>query len=94
MRIYKWSLQDTALQTLILPLGAQILTVQMQNDHPQLWALCEDQAVLTQPGQIRTIAIYETGSSLPDNPGAYIGTFQMQQGAVVCHVFAVGEEKP
>jgi len=86
MRIWKWTLKMTDLQTLELPQGSAILTVQMQGDMPQLWALCDES-----PGRKdkRHIAIYGTGNSIPDEAGDYIATFQMRGGALVFHAFEV-----
>lgn len=84
-RIHKWTLAVTDRQTLALPAHAQLLTIQLQHEHPQLWALVDTGA----PFEDRTIAIYGTGNPLPDKPGEYIATFQMDGGALVWHGFEV-----
>lgn len=83
MRIWKWSLRVVDEQTLELPEGAQILDVQIQDRMPQLWALVDS----TRPKRPRKIAIYGTGHPVPDNPGTYIASFQMNGGALVFHAF-------
>lgn len=87
MRIWKWPLVITDLQTVEIPSGSKLLTVQMQGDLPQLWALCDETAPLT----TRKIAIYGTGNQIPDKPGQYIATVQSDGGALVWHVFEEDE---
>lgn len=83
MRIWKWTLAITDRQTVEMPAGSRLLTVQMQGGHPQLWALCEETNFLIP----RQIAIYGTGNPIPDKPGQYVATFQSHGGALVWHVF-------
>ena len=67
-----------------MPEGARLLTVQIQDGMPQLWALVDEKAPIID----RTIATYGTGNSLPDGYlGEYIGTYQFGGGALVFHVF-------
>ena len=87
MRIYKYSLALLEHQTLMLPVGAQILTVQVQHgQEPCLWALVNPDA----PTQPRSIWMYGTGhpiyGSMADK--RYIGTIQLNQiGSLVFHFF-------
>ena len=83
MRIWKWPLTIADRQTIEMPSGAKLLTVQMQGERPQLWALCKE----ANPLIARKIAIYGTGNPMPDEPGQYIATFQSHGGALVWHVF-------
>lgn len=83
MRIWKWDLQVTDLQTVNVPIGAKLLTVQTQNSLPRLWALCNEQA----PRRALRIAMYGTGNPVDSYPGTYIATFQV--GDLVFHVFEV-----
>jgi hypothetical protein len=90
MRIWKWSLEVTDLQMVMIPAGAKLLDVQvqagpMQSRFAQLWALCDENA----PKEPRYIAIYGTGNPMPGEPGDYIATFQMRGGALVFHAFEV-----
>lgn len=68
-----------------MPAGSQVLCIQMQNDVPYLW-------VLVDPGNhnvIRSFVVRGTGHQLPDDPGKYIGTFQMDLGRLVFHLFEI-----
>ena len=85
MRIWKWPIQITDRQTVMMPAGAQVLTVQTQGGQPQLWALVDE--MQDAPKTPRKFAVYGTGNSLPENPGRYITTFQQYGGDLVWHVF-------
>jgi hypothetical protein len=77
--IYKYTLdsQDCTLQ---LPKGAEILTVQLQNQIPTLWALVNPMTVTEE----RHICIVGTGWQVEDNM-KYITTYM--DGYFVWHVF-------
>ena len=81
--IWKFTLKPNC--TLEMPIGAEILTVQEQYGHPQMWALVDRYA----DTELREFNIYGTGQDLPDSPGAHVGTFQLNGGAFVFHVFEV-----
>jgi len=85
MRIYKWMLDILDRQTVMMPRGAKLLDVQVQNATPCLWALCEPLA----PKESRCIAIYGTGRLLVGDPGEYIASFQLSGGALVFHAFEI-----
>ncbi|MCA2505430.1 MAG: hypothetical protein IM550_20380 [Microcystis sp. M54BS1] len=71
-------------QSLRLPQNAQILTIQVQNNKPQLWALVDKES----PIVIRHFRTYFTGEAMPDGDfGQYVGTYQLDNGCFVCHVF-------
>jgi hypothetical protein len=84
MSIWKWQL-DADVQTVMIPVGAKLLDVQMQGGACCMWGLCDEKA----DKQPRRIAIYGTGNPMPDNPGEYIATFQMHGGALVFHAFEI-----
>jgi hypothetical protein len=65
-----------------MPEGAEILTVQMQNGEPCLWALVDAHLPTTN----RKILIRGTGHDA-SGVGRYISTFQMKGGALVFHAF-------
>lgn len=82
--IWKFQIQIKDTQTVTMPYGAKILCVQLQNGVPCLWALC---LVKEQPWA-RTIDIFGTGHLINDMyTRTYIGTVQMEGGALVWHVF-------
>lgn len=85
MQIYKWKLEMTDRQTLMLPVGAKLLDVQMQKEDCCLWALCDDNA----KKEPRHIAIYGTGNPFQVENSNYLSTFQMPKRGLVFHVFEV-----
>ena len=77
--IYKYELrsQDASMK---LPLGAEILTVQLQDGRPMLWALVDPENVLVD----RFISTVGTGWQVEDSM-KYICTYM--EGYFVWHVF-------
>lgn len=84
--VQKYPLRVTDEQIIVMPEGAQILTVQTTDkdgDQPFIWALVD----VTKRMAGRTIYVVGTGHSFPVDAGKYIGTFQTQGGTGVWHVF-------
>lgn len=74
--------------TLELPKDARILTVQIQRETPQLWALVDSET----EKETRYFRLSGTGHPLGEDYlriTNYIGTFQMENGALVFHLFEV-----
>lgn len=65
-----------------MPEGAEVLTVQIQNGEPHIWALVDTE----KPRKLRSFEIVGTGQPA-DNLGRYVGT--VQDGSFVWHVFEV-----
>lgn len=86
--IWKFPLETSDEQEVTMPAGSQILCVQMQGQMMCLWAKVDQ---YTTERERRHILIRGTGHRLDGNEGLYIGTVQMQGGALVWHVF---EEAP
>jgi len=81
--VWKFNLQAIDKQEIQIPVGAELLTVQLQNGEPCLWARVDtDQLVET-----RQIEIHGTGHELPDTTRKYIGTYQMANDTLIFHVF-------
>lgn len=84
--IWKYELQTTGSQAIEMPIGAEILTVQTQNDIPCLWALVHPK----ESKEMRFIDVYGTGHNVPfgmQEIKKYIGTYQLHGGTLVFHVF-------
>ena len=85
-KIYKYNLRIEDQQVIQMPIGAKILTVQVQKGQVQLWALVNPEI----PTQARTIEIIGTGNPINDDivgERNYIATFQLHDGSLVFHVF-------
>lgn len=67
-----------------MPKKAKVLTVQVQRDIPCIWAVVDPSA----DREVRRFVIVGTGHSM-NRKGPYIGTFQLEGGALVFHVFEV-----
>lgn len=93
--LWRFSLTPAARQTLALPLGAAIVSVQWHAGAGAicLWAWCDPGEPRTEPREFRTLM---TGESVPDREEeafGFLATVQMPDG-IVAHVFedfAAGE---
>ncbi len=74
--IYKYPLQIVDQQTLYLPKGAELLSVQEQDRQLMLWAIVD----LSAPVEPRLFSVYGTGNSFYSDTmrARYIGTAQIQ----------------
>lgn len=82
MNIYKYPL-TSMFNRIEMPEGAKILTMQLQNGTPCIWALVEPNAPKTE----RIFEVLVTGIGFKDSPATYIGTYQF--GGFVGHVFEI-----
>ena len=85
MKIFKYPLEDEDQQQIMLPVNAEILTVQMQGNTLCLWAKVDETAHLENRREERTIEQLGTGWPLNDDKRRYLGT--IQRGPLVWHVF-------
>lgn len=87
MKVFKYQLNspfygaETKVQ---MPIGATVLSAQMQKDVVSIWALVDE---TTNKFDNRTFCVYGTGWSMPEEPGLYVGTVQTSDGSLVFHVF-------
>ena len=84
--IWKFELETTDNQTIEMPVNAEILTVQTQNEIPCIWALVDP----TETKVKRFIEVFGTGHDIHYDMGVsrnYLGTYQLQGGSSVFHVF-------
>ena len=82
-KIYKYPVGIKGSQGVMMPVGAEILTVQVQNGTPCLWALVD----IDKPVVMRHIHTYGTGHDIEPADYDYIGTYQLYDGQAVFHVF-------
>lgn len=86
--IYKYSISIANHYTIAMPKGAQILTVQVQNGDPFIYALVDP----NQPKHEQAFMVFDTGQSISDdilNTYAYIGMFRFN--ILVYHLFSEKE---
>lgn len=85
--IWKYKLEPGT-NTVTMPNGAKILCVQTQSNAPVMWALVDP----NEDGKDRVFEVVDTGWPFPDNQERkYIGTFQLDRGFLVFHVFEIIE---
>lgn len=95
--IYRYPLDITSAQAVKVPLGAEVLTVQMQAGTLQMWVLVDQDVIDLALEEYKTIGVFGTGHSMPDEckKSTYINTFQIGDsvlGGLVFHAFDLGEE--
>jgi len=90
MQIWKYPLEVTDVQDLLMPEGSEILSVQVQLATACIWAM-GDEHNLRVPRRIR---IYGTGHPMQGPFGRFIGTFQIHHADshLVFHVFEIPVE--
>jgi len=84
--IYKYPFSIADAFTLRLPVGAKILSVQLQDGQPTLWAMVDPREPAT---WIREFRVFWTGRFVPDAtdypPLVFLATIQMN--GLVWHLF-------
>lgn len=105
--VWKFPLDVTDRQVVEMPSGARPLCVQVQavrrarplgrtgiavnvEERPFIWALVDDAA----PRRKRVVLTHGTGHHVAPlaAAGVYVGSFQLDAGALVFHVFMAAEE--
>lgn len=84
--IWKFPMNVNDRVRLSMPKGAEILTVQTQNETPCIWALVDTE----NEKEERYFEIFGTGHPVPVDMGVerkYINTFQLRGGSLVFHLF-------
>lgn len=88
MRVYKYPIPVSGEFIFDLPKGSKPLCVQTQQGQPQMWVATDPMAPLVK----HMFHLCGTGDDREDiNPSTYLGTFQVQGGTLVFHVFDGGE---
>lgn len=86
--IFKYLLKVTNEQMIEMPMGSEILCVQVQHNQPCVWARVIPDAAPVK----RLFAVYGTGHPMVTKQAdQYVGTFQLEGGAFVGHVFCESE---
>lgn len=80
--IWKYPLQGPSV-TLEMPRGARILDLQTQHNVPTIWALVDP----TEFKVRRTFHAVATGGEFSQAGLSYVGTFQINGGGLVFHIF-------
>lgn len=84
--IYKYELNLYYITALNLPIGAKILTVQIQFDKICIWALVDP----TNKVESRLFVVVGTGQMFNEKEvKQYLGTVQQNKGQYIWHVFEI-----
>ena len=95
-KIYKYPFEIIDIQTVKLPKGAIILTAQLQNGRPCIWAYVDPSEI---EAEDVTLRVYGTGQEIDDSLDlTYVSTIQIREKIIgqpydnrifVWHVFKV-----
>ena len=88
--IWKFTLEITDKQVIMLPEQSKIICVQVQQGKPCIWA--EVDLSKTDTADQYDIYTYGTGHEVENIEGQYIGTYQLHDGYQICHVYAEKEK--
>ena len=80
--VYKYDVAMNDTSAIQMPAGAELLHVDVQHGSPKLWALVDTEA----PLELREFHMAGTGWPA-DGFGKHVGTFTLQGGALVFHLF-------
>lgn len=84
--IWKYKLEIAGTQVVSMPVGAQILSVQLQHGTPFLWAMVNPD----NKERSRIIRTFGTGEPISEEDeiySQYVGTYQGNAGFLIFHVF-------
>lgn len=86
-KVWKYDVPIDDYFELNMPIGAQVLTVDVQAERPCLWALVDPDM----PKEKRRFRFAGTGHPInePENRLRFINTFQMRGGSLIFHIFEV-----
>ena len=85
MKIFKYLiLPSNVKQKIMMPMNAEVLSFQMQNQQLYIWALVDPDNEM----EGRLFCVFGTGHEIVlDGEEKYIGTAQMMGGSLVWHLF-------
>lgn len=81
--IWKYPLRVDDTQSIEMPTDAKVLCVQIQRGLPCMWAMHQNAAIRSE----RIILTIGTGHEVDRGGLRYIGTYQLQNGNLMFHVF-------
>ena len=86
-RVYKYPIEIQDVVKIMMPKDAKVLTVQVQNGTPCIWAAVDPCQMYL---ECRFFRIAGTGHAIEDDViDNYVGTIQMYDGRLVFHIFEI-----
>lgn len=86
--IWKFPIQVTSEFQLEMPRNSYIIHIDVQKSSPQLWAIVDPDSLK----ETRKFGLIETGVRFSDDlwdRSVYVGTFQLNSGDIVLHLFEI-----
>ena len=84
-KVWKYEVELIDIFSIEMPIGAEILCVQVQRNVPQIWALVYPRA----PTRRRRFRLAGTDHPLKEDNLYYIGSFQMAEETLIFHLFEI-----
>lgn len=85
--VWKYPLELLGAQTILIPRGARPLSVLLQHGRPVLYCLVNDPDSAAGTAVPTPVYIYGTGHRIQLPAHHYVGSFPLDDGALVFHVF-------
>jgi len=82
--IWKYQLLIKNTQKIEMPKNSEILCVQVQHNIPCIWVMVN---LEEQSREFRTFIMHGTGHQFKNNGYTYIGTYQIEEGLLIFHLF-------
>ena len=86
--IWKFPINPYSNYSIMMPVGAKVLTIKTQHGQPCIWAMVDPEAPLEE----RFFYIHGTGVLFADcleDSKSYLGTFFLEEESLVFHVFEI-----
>lgn len=84
--IFKYELDITDFNDIAIPQEAEVISIQVQNDIPCIWALVNTD----NPVETRRFITVGTGNEIPGClPMVFVGTYQLPKLGLVFHCFEI-----
>ncbi len=81
--IWKYPVKIESEFSILIPKGGKVLSVDVQNGKPVFWVIVDP----NEEKKSRVFRVYGSGHLHEDIKGRYIGSFQLQVGTFVGHLF-------
>ncbi len=83
--VYKYGLPMNDVAEFMMPIGAEILHIAEQDGNPCMWALVDPIAT----NELFRVRVAGTGHQIHEDDLEHLGTFFLQGGSLVFHVFKI-----
>lgn len=89
-KVYKYPVPIEDVFKILMPKGAEILSVQSQRGDPQIWALVDP---LLEATEERLFRFAGTGHQIVQENLKYIGSFQNEAQTLIFHIFEIVQKE-